>query len=191
MMELPVYTEEIFKLLSGGKFISSNTSDASLKRLFSILEEDGNFERLRDYFSHIGFELQAGNEYYYFSRKETKVDLERKIAKAYEWIDVLDFLKNFNNSFGAGFRFSQAEILNATNTNIDLETKLNNLENYAKKKDHPSIVKYIVDKLEKESFIELENEIKGEYKVLNSFHYLEQIIQIINIPEEVENEIPE
>jgi hypothetical protein len=46
-------------------------------------------------------------------------------------------------------------------------------------------------KLIDDNFIELENEITHQYKVLASFKYLEQLILTINIPDEVRNEIPE
>ena len=49
----------------------------------------------------------------------------------------------------------------------------------------------ILKKLIDDTFIELENEITHQYKVLTSFKYLEQLILTINIPEEVRNEIPE
>jgi hypothetical protein len=45
--------------------------------------------------------------------------------------------------------------------------------------------------LSDDTFIELENEITQQYKVLASFKYLEQLILTINIPETVRNEIPE
>ena len=45
--------------------------------------------------------------------------------------------------------------------------------------------------LEKDAFVELENEISLSYKVLASFKYLEQLVLAINIPDEVKNEIPQ
>ena len=33
-----------------------------------------------------------------------QIDLERKIEQAFKWIDILDFFKTFNNSFGSGSR---------------------------------------------------------------------------------------
>ena len=58
------------------------------------------------------------------------------------------------------------------------------------KKPLGKLVDYI-EKLEKDNFITLENEVSETYKVLTSFNYLKDIITTINIPEEVENEIPE
>ena len=65
---LPVQTAQIYDYLSKGNFLCSNTSVKELRTLFSVVED--NFERLRDYFSHINFVLEQGNNYFYFSRKE-------------------------------------------------------------------------------------------------------------------------
>lgn len=48
---LPVQTAQIYDYLSKGNFLCSNTSVKELRTLFSVVED--NFERLRDYFSHI------------------------------------------------------------------------------------------------------------------------------------------
>ena len=45
--------------------------------------------------------------------------------------------------------------------------------------------------LAKESFIELENEKTNTYKVLTSCHYLEKLVDSINIFEDIEDEKPE
>ena len=74
---LPVQTAQIYDYLSKGNFLCSNTSVKELRTLFSVVED--NFERLRDYFSHINFVLEQGNNYFYFSRKEPRATLERKL----------------------------------------------------------------------------------------------------------------
>jgi hypothetical protein len=59
------------------------------------------------------------------------------------------------------------------------------------KKNYLERIKKIIEKLEKDNFISLENELSGTYKVLTSFDYLKDLINTINIPESIENEIPE
>jgi hypothetical protein len=49
----------------------------------------------------------------------------------------------------------------------------------------------VLDILEKDNFIELENIIVHEYKTLASFTYLEKLILNIDIPEDIQHEIPE
>jgi len=60
-----------------------------------------------------------------------------------------------------------------------------------KKKTISNELKKLIEKLEKDNFISLENEISETYKVLTSFNYLKDIISIINIPDDIKNEIPE
>lgn len=184
-------TAEIFKILSKGQFISSNSADKTLSNLYNIIDEDDNFETLRDYFGQINFTLERGDEYFYFSRQETRVDLESKIEAAFRWIDIVDFFKTFDNSFSAGYRFSPSEILVRIKTDAELESKLDSLKKHTDKTKHQDILDRILKRLVDDSFIELENEITHQYKVLASFKYLEQLILTINIPEEVKNEIPE
>jgi len=190
-MEVPAQTAEIFKILSKGQFISSNSSDKAINTLYNVIEEEENFENLYEYFLNINFILEKGDEYFYFSRPENKVDLETKIVTAFRWIDIIDFLKTFDNSFSAGYRFTPSNILVRIKTDAELETKLDGLKKHTDKEKHQDILDKILKKLIDETFIELENEITHQYKVLASFKYLEQLILTINIPDEVKNEIPE
>jgi len=179
MSNVPKQTAEIFKVLSKGQFISSNSSNPEIVRLYEVIDAEDNYDILREYFLNINFVLEKGDEYYYFSRQEVKQDLEKKIERAYKWIDYVDFLKTFNSAFSSGLRFQTSEIVTKLKIDADLETKLDSIN-----KDNKSweeSVRFIIDDLEKESFIELCNEITGEYKVLTSFKYLEDLIMAINI----------
>ena len=190
-MKVPIQTADIFKILSKGQFISSNSSDKLISDLYNIIEDEQNFENLCGYFSNINFVLEKGDEYFYFSRIETKIDLEKKIERAFEWIDVIDFFKTYNNSFSSGYRFTPSEILVQIKTDAELETKLESLKKHTDKEKHQDILDKILKKLIDDTFVELENEIKHQYKVLASFKYLEQLILTISIPNEVRDEIPE
>lgn len=191
-MEAPKQTALIFEILSKGQFICSNSSEEEIRKLYNIIDGEENFEFLYNYFLQIDFILERGNEYFYFSRKETKADLERKIEQAFKWIDILDFFKTFDNSFGAGYRFSPADILVKTKMDAELKTKLESLKKYSGgKENHAEIVEKILDSLEKDKFMEMENINLHQYKVLTSFHYLEQLVMTIHIPEETIHEIPE
>jgi hypothetical protein len=190
-MDVPTQTAEIFKILSKGQFINSNSTDKKISDLYKIIEDEQNFENLYDYFLNINFVLEKGNEYFYFSRPESKTDLEKKIETAFKWIDIVDFLKTFRNDFDSGVRFSPSDILVQLKTDADLETKLEGLKKYADKDTQSDILEKILKILADDSFIEIENPITRQYKVLASFNYLEQLILTINIPEDIKNEIPE
>ncbi len=186
------YTFKIFEILRKGQFICSNSPNDDIKTLYKILEDDGTFVELYDYFKEINYLLERGNEYFYFSRNENNTDLGRKLEKAFDWIDIIDFFNAFNSSFDVGFRFTPSEIHSQLNINADLKFKLENLKSIKlEKKNYLERIKKIIEKLEKDNYISLENELSETYKVLTSFHYLKDLINTINIPESIENEIPE
>lgn len=194
-MSVPRQTGEIFEILSKGQFICSNSSDIRISKLCEILDDSEIFETLYDYFFSINFILEKGDEYYYFSRKgESKADLERKLETACKWIDIVDFFKTFDSAFGSGYSFSPADVAVKISVEAVLKNKADSLKGTLRldeKTPYFEVVNKIVDTLVKEGFAELENEILKSHKVLSSFKYLEELINNISIPEEVQNEIPE
>lgn len=191
MQEFPKHTAEIFEVLSKGKFICSNSSNNLDRKLYAILEDDNHYELLTSYFQNINFVLEKGDGYFYFSRDESKVNLERKLEIAFKWIDILDFFKTFDPSFGSGFRFSIADITVRLGTDVDLKVKLKGLKKVTKKTNFTDAASKLAEILIRNNFVELQDEISGTYKVLSSFAYLEELILAIHIPENVANEIPE
>ena len=186
------YTSDIFEILRRGQFICSNSPNDNIKMFYQILEDEDTFNELFDYFNEINYVLEKGDEYFYFSRKEKNTDLERKIEKAFQWIDIVDFFNTFDTAFDVGYRFTPSEIHNQLKNNADLKSKLENLKDInSDKKNYLERINKMVERFEKEGFISLENELSETYKVLTSFNYLKDLINTINIPEDLENEIPE
>ena len=181
------YTEEIFNLLSKGGFISSNSLSPHIKRYYDALEDD--FADYRDYYQGIGFYLEGGDGYYLFTRKEAKIDLERKIEAATKWIDYVYFLKTFNATFGPGFVLRKADIELQISCDLELKEKASKL--FPDKKRSADIVEKLIAELERMGVVEQENEMDGTYKVLTAFHYIEELVDCITIAEEVKDEIPE
>ena len=181
------YTEEIFNVLSKGGFISANSVSSVIKRYYDVLEEE--FQTYYDYYKGIGFYLESGDGYFLFTRREAKVDLERKLESVMRWIDYLSFLKTYNPVFGAGFTFRPADIEVAISCNMELKDKAEKL--FREKKVYAEIVDKLISELEKADVIELENEHDKTYKVLTAFRYMEELVDCITITEEAEDEIPE
>lgn len=189
MTTQPNRTSEIFELLSKGQFICSNSSDERIRTLYNLIDEQE--EVLAAYFSQIDLILERSDEYFYFSRRENRTDMERKIEAAYKWIDILDFFKAYDNAFGPGTRFSPADIVVQLNVDAVLKSKLSALRRYTKEDKFTESVQKLIDLLCRDGVVELENELTHSYKVLASFSYLENLIMSIHIPEEIQNEIPE
>ena len=119
------YTKEIFDILSKGGFISQNSISQQRSHLYDAIEDD--FNDYQEYFSGIGFLLEGGNGYYYFSRTENRMDLTDKVQRLALWIDRVDFLKTFNNTFASGFTFRKSIILEKFSSDIELREKARNL----------------------------------------------------------------
>lgn len=184
MSALPKHTVKIFETLGKGGFISSNSSKSEIRELYDIVED--NFEELFEYFEAINFKLERGNEYFYFSRNETKVELERKLENAYKWIDIYDFFKAVNPSFGPGAKLSPSAIAEQCKVNSELKLKLEGMRKLTGDDNIVSRIKKLIDILRKDEFVELENELLDIWKVLSSIHYIENFISLINLPEEDE-----
>lgn len=194
-MNVPRQTGEIFEILSGGQFICSNSADTRISKLYDVIDDNETYDLLYNYYSAIGFFLEKGDEFYYFSRKnESKADLERKLETACKWIDILDFFKTFDNAFVSGYSFTSQEIVVRIKVDAVLKSKADGLRKVFKLEDktpYDEVIVKVIENLCKEGFAELENEILKSYKILSSFKYLEELVMNINIPEEVQNEIPE
>lgn len=181
------YTEEIFNILSRGGFISSNSVSSQVKHYYDAIEE--HQAEYYDYYSGIGFYLEGGDGFFYFTRKENKVDLQRKLEIVGKWIDILNFLKTVNSSFGPGLVFSAADILVRINCDMELKDLASKL--FGERKSYHEIVERLIGEMERMGFIERQNEMEKTWKVLASFHYIEQLVDCINISEDVDEEIPE
>ena len=181
------YTREIFDILSRGGFICSNSVRRQTKTIYDAIED--NYEEYREYYSGIGFNLESGNGYYYFTRQESRVELDAKLDRFVRWIDRLDFLKTFNNVFGPGFTFRTSNILEQIAADMELKEKAMRL--YAEKLKLDEVVDKLVDELEKIGFVEKENELDGTWKVTSAFHYIEELVDCLTVSEEVRNEVLE
>ena len=186
-IQIPAHTADIFDHLQKGLFINSNSCDENIRQMDD--EIDDHLEALSLYFAQIGYTLERGNEYFYFSRTEPRITLEQKIARAYYWIDILDLFKTFNETFGPGYRFQPEQILVEANINVMLQNKLDSIRKHTSDKEiRKDVLDNIIRQLVKDSFLELENEKSNVYKVMSSWHYLERLVESINIYDETEED---
>ena len=181
------YTSEVFQRLSRGQFISGNSVNPEIRAIYNDLEECQ--QEYEDYFQQIDFQLSVGDGFYYFSRKESKVNVENKLQSMFAWIDYLDFLKTYDTTFDAGTQFSLAQIEVRLSSDLELKEKLSRL--FQDKPSNRDKIEALAGVLVNMGFAEQTNESEGRYQVTSAFHYIEQIISCINIDEEVKDEIPE
>lgn len=171
------YIKQIFERLSRGGFISSDSTQEEMKQLFIDIED--NLVAYRQYYKEIGFLLEEGNGYFYFSRQESKTQLMDKLVRLGHWIDILDFFKAWEPIFGPGYTFSKATLTIKAEADIDLQQKASGL--YEKKDNLPDIVEKLVEEMLKAGFLELTNEKTGQYRVVAAYGYLEDLVNLITL----------
>jgi hypothetical protein len=185
MEELPKQTALIFDYLSKGRFITSNSNEQGQRELYSVIEEN---PELVNFFDQIGFRLESGDGYFYFSREEEKTGIERKIGAAFKWIDILDFFIAFNNGFAPGFRFYTTQLVEQVRVNGLLRNKLKDLRTKGSERSSREQIDDILKKMEREGFIEKIDDFDDAWKVTAALHYLEQLIMSLETSEEQEDE---
>ncbi|WMJ75119.1 hypothetical protein RCC89_18405 [Cytophagaceae bacterium ABcell3] len=178
-MNIPKQTAEIFGLLSKGQFISSNGSNG---KLFDVLHDEENFRVLKEYFGHIGYTLESGYNYYYFSQKgEQNMVLEKKLEQLASFIDLLDFFSCLDSKPVPGTRYRVTKVAEECYANERLKQKIFALSRKEKLADK---VTEAADSFCSAGFFEKEDE--ETYKVMDAIHYLEQVIMLITIEEDGE-----
>ena len=181
-------TQRIYERLSRGEFLSVDSIDASTRHLYEDIEE--NLEDYTDSFREIGLQLEAGNGYFYFSRiGESKQSIEQKLDSFSKWLDYLDFLKCYNQSFTAGYQFRKSHLMEQISLDIEMKEKANHLFKKYGAGSLVEIVNKLLQEMQSMGFAECVNELDETYKVTSAFRYVEELVDIIQIANE--DEVPE
>jgi hypothetical protein len=176
-MNIPKQTPEIFSILSRGNFISSNGSKG---KLYDIIAHEDNFSILREYFSHTGYTLERGHNYYYFSQpEEPSLIMEKKLEQFAYYIDVMDFFSSMDTKPTVGTRYRVTQIAEECYANERLKQKIFALSRKEKMVDK---VAEVANDLTQGGFFEQEDE--DTYKVMDAIHYLEQVLSLITIEDD-------
>ena len=179
MSTIPKQTPEIFSILSRGQFISSNGSRG---KLYDIISYEDNFTLLKEFFSHTGYTLEHGHNYYYFSQPdEPNISVEKKLEQFAYYIDVMDFFSSMDQKPTVGTRYRITQIAEECFSNERLKQKVIALSRREKMVDK---VAEIANDLTQSGFFEQEDE--DTYKVMDAIHYLEQVISLITIDDDGE-----
>lgn len=184
-------TAEIFDILSKGQFICSNAINAQRRYLYQYIEE--NIDELEPKFSEIGYQLENGNNYYYFSRpNESSQNVENKIEKALRWLDILAFFTTFRKDLCRGARFKLFDILQQIDINLSLKEQLTDLQKRTNPgRNYQEMLNDLIREVQKEGFVDLENEMDQTWKILDSWDYMEKLVMAVNIQDEEINNQPE
>ena len=178
---LPKQTHEIFAIMARGHFISSNGTKDGMGRLYDIINSAENFENLQNYFSQIRYRIERGNNFFYFSKIDEAPSLvEKKLETFEKYIDIIDLFASMDNKITIGSRFRPSEIAEECIANVRLKQKLQKIPLY-RSETLSNKVREICDLMSRDSFLEKEDEVSENYKVLDSYSYLLDIINAIAI----------
>ena len=181
-------TQRIYERLNRGEFLSVDSSDTSIRHLYEDIEE--NFDDYADFFKEIGLQLEAGNGYFFFSRiGEGKQSIEQKLESFSKWLDYLDFLKTYNQSFTAGYQFRKSNLIEQISLDIELKEKAGHLYKKYGVGSYLEIVNKLLQEMQSMGFAECVSEQDETYKITSAFHYAEELVNMIQIANE--DEIPE
>ncbi len=183
-LNLPKQTHDIFAIMARGHFISSNGSKDNMGRLYDIINNPENYDRLQAYFNVIRYNIERGNNYFYFAKVgEANSIIEKKLETFERYIDIIDLFASMDNKITIGSRFRPGEISEECNANVRLKQKLQKIPMY-RSETMVNKVRDICDLMARDSFLELEDEQSESYKVLDAYTYLMDIINAIAIYEE-------
>lgn len=181
---LPKQTHDIFAIMARGHFISSNGTKDGMSRLYDIINNPENFDRLQAYFNVIRYNIERGNNFFYFSKtSEANSIIEKKLETFERYIDIVDLFASMDNKVTIGSRFRPSEIAEECNANVRLKQKLQKIPMY-RSETLLNKVRDICDLMARDSFLELEDEQSESYKVLDAYSYLLDVINSIAIYEE-------
>ena len=181
-------TQRIYERLSRGEFLSVDSTDTSIRHLYEDIEE--NVEDYSDYFKEIGLQLESGNGYFYFSRLgEGKQAIEQKLETFSKWLDYLDFLKCYNQSFTAGYQFRKSNLIEQISTDIELKEKASLLFKKYGVGSYLEIVNKLLQEMQNMGFAEGISEQDETFKITSAFRYVEELVNMIQIANE--DEVPE
>ena len=182
--KLPKQTHEIFSIMARGHFISSNGTKDNMGKLYDIINNPENFDHFQEYFNIIRYKIERGNNFFYFSKlEETNSLIEKKLETFEKYIDIIDLFASMDNKITIGSRFRPSEIAEECNANVRLKQKLQKIPLY-RSETLSNKVREICDLMTRDSFLEKEDEVSENYKVLDSYSYLMDMINSIAIYEE-------
>lgn len=173
-MHLPVQTSEIFERLCRGQFLSANSNEPSQRRLYQLAER--HFEDLSAYFAVLKLQLRRGEAYIYLTRETPRSLLEEKFERLGRYFQALEVLLCYRPDLRPGQTFIFDELLQACESRTELRKRLAAFAGKSGEKNAERLLA-LLRTLEKEGFIEAQDESRNVWRVLAALHYLTHMLQ--------------
>lgn len=176
---VPQYIKRIYETILRGNFINENSTQEGFSELYRVVYS--NQEVLREYFRPLGYVLLQRAGYFYFARDDAG-ESQALLEKMVDHIDIVNFLKVLDSNFTVGYRFTINSIEMQLNSSIELQDMASKMRGISIK-SHREFAHKIVERLSKNGFVEEQDNISGEYIVLNSYDYVESFMKEVEIYE--------
>lgn len=173
---LPNATEEIFEELRLGHFLVRNDPNRARRRLYHECEE--NSELLASYFRPLGYILNQGNGYFFFSKSLQRAQMEKKVGKILDMIDLIALFMEFDSSFDIGWRGAPSSLKESAEDNIVLKDRIDRIKG-VRGDTMQTKCKDAFEKMRDNGYMAIENEENETYLVLDSYAYIYTFLNAI------------
>ena len=170
---------KVFEVLVKGKFICESSPDRKIKTLYAICEKNEIY--LADYFINLGYILEKGDGYFFFSKDEEPSSsyYDSKIKNFLTMIPLVEFMLVYDNSFGVRRDISIKQMALTLEKKMDLKDRLEKMNRHRRKLSDIEACESIIKEFVKMGYVEVLDEYRGIYKVVDSYSYLESFIDSI------------
>jgi Condensin complex protein MksE len=183
-IEAPPVVRRLFsRLCKGDNLLLSRNGTAEDAELFQEVEHlESKGEPCKRYFEMLGFHLQRGDNYYYFTLdEEPQANLEAKLDRMVKLVRMLDFFSTHVESFGEGQIFS-ATTLAARCTGDTRAERF--LQEMGKGVTNQERLDNILQGLVRQGYLSEYDATRQQYHVLSAINYLFDFADRIEIREE-------
>lgn len=173
---LPNDTREIFEELRLGHFLTASDPDKSRRKLYRVCDEHS--EILAAYFKPLGYDLNRGKGYFFFSKEFQRAQFEKKVGKILEMIDLIALLMDYDSNFGVGWKGRPSALSESAEDNIVLKERIGRLKGI-RGDTMQAKCKSVFEKMKDNGYMAVENEESETYLALDSYDYIRAFIESI------------
>ena len=175
--------KDIFQVIEecrvNGKFINENSSDFKIKEAYNFILQ--YTQDVRTYYSIIGYTLVSDKGFFFFIIEGYET-IPKSYVNAYiDYIEIYRFLKllNTNISSADGGPYSASNMESRLNEDIELKTMTDKMSFLKKRSTNREAIDSIITRLKNDGFAENVSNRSGEFLILRSFKFIEDIIEEI------------
>jgi hypothetical protein len=183
-IEAPPVVRRLFsRLCKGDNLLLSRNGPPEDADLFEEIERtETNGEPCKRYFEVLGFRLQGGDNYYYFTAdEEPQTNVEGKLDRMIKLVRLLDFFSTHVESFAEGQIFSATSLAARCNGDTRAERFLQEM---GKGFSNQERLDNILQELARRGYLSEYDTARQQYRVLSAINYLFDFADRIEIRDE-------